>query len=132
MCPSAREHWRSYKALGFVSCSWRAIGHRYTRRGLAPRSFDLRGYHPRAWSRRSFAGESGLDQGSVDVGESGCSCGLEIDKSEVLTGFGSANLVTVEEGGKVFDGWFRGPMSSGLRGIGDEFRVKARELFVEK
>ena len=55
--------------------------------------------------------------------------GLVVEKSIVMTGFGSADIYATEDGGMLFDKWVAGEVG---RGISEERREEARRMYIGK
>ncbi|MCJ1248137.1 hypothetical protein MMC30_005352 [Trapelia coarctata] len=60
--------------------------------------------------------------------------GLEVERSFVARGYGSAGAFCGKQGGIVFDHWVQGPVGTMSGGLGrdEEKRARAREMFVEE
>ena len=122
---AAMRHWAGYLAAGGM-----LVVDAPTERSAIPglvfehvmRELNAKSRLP--WSRQWIRNASSLE----DLVRS---AGLEIERSEILSGFESGGIFNVGQAAEMFQKLMGGPAASELRELGDEFKDKAEDLFIE-
>lgn len=94
--------------------------------GLLFEQVAVRVGDPLPWGRLRVTGKEYLE---TLVGEAG----LEVERTFVAKGYGSAGVWEGSDGGKVFDKWVEGPVGAMIGWLEDgEKRALARKMFEEE